>query len=149
MELGALARFAGTADTAFQQLHHQVVDDVGAEPAAALASLGGDEGIEDARQYFGRDAATVVRVVDKQLLSLLFHLDGDLLRFVPAVEPVVDGVEDQVRVDLGKAAREGEDRQLGIALDIHFALALLQFVAERDHHLMEVVGEAEVVACFR
>ena len=62
---------------------------------------------------------------------------------------MVDGVEDQVRVDLGKTAREGEYRQLGIALDIHFALALLQFVAEGDHYLMEIVGEAEVVARFR
>jgi hypothetical protein len=51
VELGTLARFAGAVDAAAQQLDHQVVDDVGAEPAATLAPLGGDEGIEDARQY--------------------------------------------------------------------------------------------------
>lgn len=37
MELGAIARFADTADAAFQQLHHQVVDDVGAERRPGLA----------------------------------------------------------------------------------------------------------------
>ena len=54
MELGSLARFAGAMDAATEQLHHQVVDDVGAEPAPPLAPLGGDEGIEDARQYLDR-----------------------------------------------------------------------------------------------
>lgn len=94
----------------------------------------------------GRYAAAVVAVVDQQFFTLLFHLDGDLLGFVPVVEAVVDGVEDRVRMNLGEAAGEGEDRQLGIALDIHLALGLLQLVAEGDHHLVQVVGEAEVVA---
>jgi hypothetical protein len=65
---------------------------------------------------------------------------------VPAIETVMDGVEDQVGIDLGEAAREGVDAQLGIALDVHLALGLLELVAEGDHHLMQVVGEAEVVA---
>ena len=34
VELGTLARFAGAVDAAAQQMDHQVVDDVGAEPAA-------------------------------------------------------------------------------------------------------------------
>ena len=55
----------------------------------------------------------------------------------------MDGVEDQVGIDLGEAAREGVDAQLGIALDVHLALGLLELVAEGDHHLMQVVGEAE------
>ena len=58
----------------------------------------------------------------------------------------MDGVEDQVGIDLGEAAREGVDAQLGIALDVHLALGLLELVAEGDHHLMQVVGEAEVVS---
>ena len=130
VELGTLPRFAGAVDAAAQQLHHQVVDDVGAEPAAAMAPLGGDEGIEDARQYLRRDAATVVAVVDDQLVSLLLHLDGDLSGSVPVIETVMDGVEDQVGIDLGEAAREGVDAQLGIALDVHLALGLLELVAE-------------------
>ena len=149
MELGTLARFAGAVDAAAQQLDHQVVDDMGAEPAATLAPLGGDEGIEDARQYLRGDAATVVTVIDDQLVTLLLHPDGDLLGFVPIIKTMVDGVEDQVGIDLGKAAGEREDRQLGIALDIHFTLGFFQLVTEGNHYLMQVVSEAEVVACFR
>lgn len=118
-------------------------------PSAALASLGGDKGVEDARQYLRRYAAAVVAVVDQQLFTLLFHLDGDLLGLVPIIKTMVDGVEDQVGIDLGKAAGEREDRQLGIALDIHFALGFFQLVTEGNHYLMQVVSEAEVVACFR
>ena len=58
----------------------------------------------------------------------------------------MDGVEDQIGIDLGEAAGEGVDGQLGIALNVDFALGLLQLVAEGDHHLMQIVGEAEVVA---
>lgn len=116
MELGAAVRFAGAVDAATQQLHHQVVDDVGAKTTAAMTPFGGDEGIEDAGQYVGRDTATVIAVVDHQLFTLLLHLDGDLLRLVPVLETMVDGVEDQVGVDLGEAAGEGEDRQLGVLI---------------------------------
>ena len=66
------ARFAGAMDAATQQLDHQVVDDVGAEPAATLAPLGGDEGSK-MRGSISGDAAAVVTVVDDQLVTLLRH----------------------------------------------------------------------------
>ena len=128
--MGTEADFAVATDTALHQLHHQVVDDVGSEPAAALSTLRGDKGIEDARQYLGIDAATIVAIVDDQLIPRERDLDFDLLRFIPLLEAVADRVEDQVGVDLGERAWIGENRQLGVALDLDFGLTLLQLVAE-------------------
>ncbi len=100
--MGAEADFAVATDAALHQLHHQVVDDMGSEPAATLTSLGCDKRIEDARQYLGIDAATVVSVVDDQFITCVLDLDLDLLWFIPIFETVTDRVEDQVGVDLGK-----------------------------------------------
>ena len=49
-----------TADLPAQQRGDDVVADRQPQAAAALAQLGGEEGVEDAAQVLGRDAAAVV-----------------------------------------------------------------------------------------
>ena len=92
--MGSEADFAVTTDPPSHQLHHQVVDDVGSEPAAPLSALGGDKRIEDARQYLGIDPAAIVAIVDDQLVISALDLDLDLLRFIPLLEAMANRVED-------------------------------------------------------
>src|SRR5581483_7594408 len=77
-EARAVTRAGGDVDGAAEDLAHQVVDDVHAKPAAAGAALGGEEGIEDARQVLGRHAAAVVRVEDANLAGGFDDLDVDV-----------------------------------------------------------------------
>src|SRR5471030_2189811 len=58
-ERGAAAA-AGDADMPAQQRSDDVVADRQSQAAAGLSQLGGEEGIEYARQVFGRDAVAVV-----------------------------------------------------------------------------------------
>src|SRR5262245_9338399 len=77
-------------------LRHEIVDDVEAEAGVALAAVGGEKRIEDVALHIARDADTVIRKRDLDLLAIeLARLDQHASRML-AGEAVREGVEDEI-----------------------------------------------------
>src|SRR5471032_1815170 len=123
---GADARRRFDRDAASQHAGDDVVDDVHAQSRAALAHLGGEEGIEDVAQHLVRHADAVVG--EHQLQKAVAQLGGAYRHHagVAAVEGVGERVVDQVIQHLVPAARIRVERDAVRDLHPHRAVGAAQ-----------------------
>src|ERR1039458_1640392 len=87
--------------------HNDAVGDIEAQPAALAHVLGGEERLEDARLYLGRDAGSVVADLDHDVGAVASRLNSQLAFAVHGI----DGVVYQVGPDLVEVAAGGADRK--------------------------------------
>jgi hypothetical protein len=113
----ALSQSGDERDSTAELLRHEIMDDVQAEPGAALRTSGGEERIEDLTLNFLRNAVAVIRENDLDL----FHAEATRLdQHVSARsvgEAVSDGVEDEVGQHLSVGARVAVEGDVGGYLD--------------------------------
>jgi hypothetical protein len=138
-EAGALAGLAGDADVAAVALDDGVADRQAEAGAGAL--LGGEEGVEDARQVFGGDALAGVADGDLGAHAAAFLQPVAARQGEPAaVGHGLEGIHDEVDEHLLQLAQVHLDAAAGAVVDAHLDLAALEVVARQHQAVGEGLG---------
>ena len=119
------------------------VDDVQAEPGAALVAAGGEERIEGAAADVERHAAAIVGKDDLDIvLAGLPHLDIDRAGLAVR-ESVRHRIEEQIGQHLPVGPGIGVHDQIGLAVDVERQMVLAQSRPQAHHHLLGQIAEVE------